>query len=108
MAAGGGCRMGRQREVGEDEDDVYVQTAFLPNRQILDGSSFYHSLDALEAGIFSGYKIDSSTTLSRLFMLKMRRGHLLGVVFQLLCGLEAAKSIGCSIMKAPFKIIGVS
>ncbi|GJS76384.1 RNA-directed DNA polymerase, eukaryota [Tanacetum coccineum] len=94
---------------------------------------------ALEAGIFSGYKIDSSTTLSHLFYaddavfigewshsnlrgimnilrcfsflsgmsINIQKSHLLGVSIPDVSVTEAANSIGCSIMKAPFKYLGI-
>ncbi|GJT95771.1 RNA-directed DNA polymerase, eukaryota [Tanacetum coccineum] len=94
---------------------------------------------ALEAGIFSGYKIDSSTTLSHLFYaddavfigewshsnlrgimnilrcfsflsgmsINIQKSHLLGVGIPDVSVTEAANSIGCSIMKAPFKYLGI-
>ncbi|GKA30100.1 RNA-directed DNA polymerase, eukaryota, partial [Tanacetum coccineum] len=93
----------------------------------------------LEAGIFSGYKIDSSTTLSHLFYaddavfigewshsnlrgimnilrcfsflsgmsINIQKSHLLGVGIPDVSVTEAANSIGCSIMKAPFKYLGI-
>nr|GEV22641.1 RNA-directed DNA polymerase, eukaryota [Tanacetum cinerariifolium] len=103
-----------------------VQSAFIHNRQILDG-------------IFSGYKIDSSTTLSHLlyaddavFIGEWSHSNLRGIMnilrcFSLLSGMsinihkshllgvgildgmvaEAANSISCSIMKTPFKYLGI-
>ncbi|GJZ24249.1 RNA-directed DNA polymerase, eukaryota [Tanacetum coccineum] len=94
---------------------------------------------ALEAGIFSGYKIDSSTTLSHLFYaddavfigewshsnlrgimnilrcfsflsgmsINIQKSHLLGVGIPDVSMTEAVNSIGCSIMKAPFKYLGI-
>ncbi|GJR22158.1 RNA-directed DNA polymerase, eukaryota [Tanacetum coccineum] len=70
-----------------------VQTAYLPN--------FTDS----RAGIFKGYKIDPSTTLSHLFYADDAKSHLLGVGIPDNCVAEAAKSIGCLIMKAPFKYL---
>ncbi|GJT40402.1 RNA-directed DNA polymerase, eukaryota [Tanacetum coccineum] len=118
-----------------------VQTAFLPNRQILDGpfiineilarcklkkqqamifkvdfAKAYDSVrwdyldDAVEAGIFKGYKIDPSTTLSRLFYADdtvFIESHLLGVRYPNNLVADDAKSIGCLIMKAPFKYLGI-
>ncbi|GJU11093.1 RNA-directed DNA polymerase, eukaryota [Tanacetum coccineum] len=92
---------------------------------------------AVEAGIFKGYKIDPSTTLSHLFYaddavfigewshsnlkgimnilrcfsllsgmsINIQKSHLLGVGIPDNCVAEAAKSIGCLIMKAPFKYL---
>ncbi|GJT51439.1 RNA-directed DNA polymerase, eukaryota [Tanacetum coccineum] len=63
---------------------------------------------AVEAGIFKGYKIDPSTTLSHLFYADyayVLKSHLLGVGIPDNCVAEAAKSIGCLIMKAPFKYL---
>ncbi|GJW90801.1 RNA-directed DNA polymerase, eukaryota, partial [Tanacetum coccineum] len=57
---------------------------------------------AVEAGIFKGYKIDHSTMLSHLLRYLLK-SHLLGVGIPDNCVAEAAKSIGCLIMKAPFK-----
>ncbi|GKB12295.1 RNA-directed DNA polymerase, eukaryota [Tanacetum coccineum] len=94
---------------------------------------------AVEAGIFKGYKIDPSTTLSHLFYaddavfigewshsnlkgimnilrcfsllsgmsINIQKSHLLGVGIPDNCVAEAAKSIGCLIMKAPFKYLGI-
>ncbi|GKA43319.1 hypothetical protein Tco_0736043 [Tanacetum coccineum] len=62
---------------------------------------------AVEAGIFKGYKIDPSTTLSHLFYADDAKSHLLGVGIPDKCVSEAAKSIGCLIMKAPFKYLGI-
>ncbi|GJS50252.1 RNA-directed DNA polymerase, eukaryota [Tanacetum coccineum] len=64
---------------------------------------------ALEAGIFSGYKIDSSTTLSHLFYADdaIRKSHLLRCRVIRCYVTEAANSISCSIMKAPFKYLGI-
>nr|GEY63568.1 RNA-directed DNA polymerase, eukaryota, reverse transcriptase zinc-binding domain protein [Tanacetum cinerariifolium] len=77
-----------------------VQTAFLPNRQILDG-----------------FKVDHSIMLSHLFYaddavfigmsINIQKSHLLGVGIPDNYVAEAAKSIGCSIMKAPFKYLGI-
>ncbi|GJZ71856.1 RNA-directed DNA polymerase, eukaryota [Tanacetum coccineum] len=93
----------------------------------------------IEAGIFKGYKIDHSTTLSHLFYaddavfigewshsnlkgimnilrcfsllsgmsINIQKSHLLGVGIPDNCVAEAAKSIGCLIMKAPFKYLGI-
>ncbi|GJT32085.1 hypothetical protein Tco_0922504 [Tanacetum coccineum] len=90
------------------------------------------------SGIFKGYKIDPSTTLSHLFYaddavfigewshsnlksimnilrcfsllsgmsINIQKSHLLGVGIPDNCVVEAAKSIGCLIMKAPFKYLG--
>ncbi|GKA48309.1 RNA-directed DNA polymerase, eukaryota [Tanacetum coccineum] len=62
---------------------------------------------AVEAGIFKGYMIDPSTTLSHLFYADEPKSHLLGVGIPDNCVSEAAKSIGCLIMKAPFKYLGI-
>ncbi|GKB78336.1 RNA-directed DNA polymerase, eukaryota [Tanacetum coccineum] len=93
----------------------------------------------LSGGIFKGYKIDPSTTLSHLFYaddavfigewshsnlkgimnilrcfsllsgmsINIQKSHLLGVGIPDNCVAEAAKSIGCLIMKAPFKYLGI-
>nr|GEU39579.1 RNA-directed DNA polymerase, eukaryota [Tanacetum cinerariifolium] len=93
---------------------------------------------AVEAGIFTGFKVDHSITLSHLFYvedavfigewshsnlkgimnilrcfsllsgmsIKIQKSHLLGVGIPDNYVAEAAKSIGCSIMKAPFKYLG--
>ncbi|GJZ25083.1 RNA-directed DNA polymerase, eukaryota [Tanacetum coccineum] len=102
------------------------------------GSSFIIPR-VLKAGIFSGYKIDSSTTLSHLFYaddavfigewshsnlrgimnilrcfsflsgmsINIQKSHLLGVGIPDVSVTEAANSISCSIMKAPFKYLGI-
>ncbi|GKA33664.1 RNA-directed DNA polymerase, eukaryota [Tanacetum coccineum] len=80
---------------------------------------------AVEAGIFKGYKIDPFTTLSHLFyaddavfigewshsnlkgIMNIQKRHLLGVGIPDNCVAEAAKSIGCLIMKTPFKYLGI-
>ncbi|GJY31016.1 RNA-directed DNA polymerase, eukaryota [Tanacetum coccineum] len=95
---------------------------------------------AVEAGIFTGFRIDPSITLSHLFYaddavfigewshanlkgiinilwcfsllsrmsINIQKSHLLGVGISDNIVAEAAKSIGCSIMKAPFKYLGIS
>ncbi|GKA34396.1 RNA-directed DNA polymerase, eukaryota [Tanacetum coccineum] len=95
---------------------------------------------AVEAGIFTGFRIDPSITLSHLFYaddavfigewshanlkgimnilrcfsllsgmsINIQKSHLLGVGIPDNIVAEAAKSIGCSIMKAPFKYLGIS
>ncbi|GKC16652.1 RNA-directed DNA polymerase, eukaryota [Tanacetum coccineum] len=62
---------------------------------------------AVEAGIFKGYKIDPSTTLSHLFYADDAKVIFLGSVIPDNCVAEAAKFIGCLIMKAPFKYLGI-
>ncbi|GJV76731.1 hypothetical protein Tco_1508315 [Tanacetum coccineum] len=139
-----------------------VQTAFLPNRQILDGPFIINELLArLNSGMASilvngsptsefhfhrGLKqgdplapIDSSLMLSYLFYaddavfigewsqgnlkgiihilrcfsllsglsINLRKSHLLRVGIPSSCVHEAATSIGCSVMQAPFKYLGV-
>ncbi|GKA51766.1 RNA-directed DNA polymerase, eukaryota [Tanacetum coccineum] len=95
---------------------------------------------AVEAGIFTGFRIDPSITLSYLLYaddavfigewshanlkgimnilrcfsllsgmsINIQKSHLLGVGIPDNIVAEAAKSIGCSIMKAPFKYLGIS
>ncbi|GJS15090.1 RNA-directed DNA polymerase, eukaryota [Tanacetum coccineum] len=95
---------------------------------------------AVEAGIFTGFRIDPSITLSHLFYaddavfigewsyanlkgimnilrcfsllsgmsINIQKSHLLGIGIPDNIVAEAAKSIGCSIMKAPFKYLGIS
>ncbi|GJY97028.1 RNA-directed DNA polymerase, eukaryota [Tanacetum coccineum] len=140
-----------------------VQTAFLPNRQILDGPFIINELlswwdplapylfilvmeslhlsvsRAVEAGIFSGIKVDPSLTISHLlyaddavFIGEWSDGNLRSIMHMLHCfslssGLkinlkksqllgvgvasdlltEAVVNIGCSVMKTPFKYLGV-
>nr|GEX21456.1 transposon TX1 uncharacterized [Tanacetum cinerariifolium] len=97
---------------------LYVHTAFLPNRQILDGGPFsslfvftHHGVSpliisrAVKAGIFIGFRVDHSITLSHLFY--ANDAVFIGVGIPDNCVVEAAKSIGCSIMKAPFKYLGI-
>nr|GEY05792.1 RNA-directed DNA polymerase, eukaryota, reverse transcriptase zinc-binding domain protein [Tanacetum cinerariifolium] len=94
---------------------------------------------AVEAGIFTGFKVDHSITLSHLFYaddvmfigewshsnlkgimnilrcfsllssmsINIQKSHLLGVGIPDNYVAEAAKSIGCSIMKAHFKYLGI-
>nr|GEY98299.1 RNA-directed DNA polymerase, eukaryota [Tanacetum cinerariifolium] len=94
---------------------------------------------AVEAGIFTGFRVDHSITLSHLFYtddavfigewshsnlkgimnilrcfsllsdmsINIQKSHLLGVGIPDNYVVEAAKSIGCSIMKAPFKYLGI-
>nr|GFD07528.1 RNA-directed DNA polymerase, eukaryota, reverse transcriptase zinc-binding domain protein [Tanacetum cinerariifolium] len=72
---------------------------------------------AVEAEIFTGFRVDHSITLSYLFYaddavfigmsINIQKSHLLGVGIPDNCVTEAAKSIGCSIMKAPFKYLGI-
>ncbi|GKB38179.1 RNA-directed DNA polymerase, eukaryota [Tanacetum coccineum] len=64
----------------------------------------------VEAGIFTGIKIDSALSISHLFMRTMRyllKINLLGVGVTDSLVNEATASIGCSVMKAPFKYLGV-
>nr|GEW48465.1 reverse transcriptase domain-containing protein [Tanacetum cinerariifolium] len=73
---------------------------------------------AVEAGIFTGFRVDHSITLSHLFYaddavfigmsINIQKSHLLGVDIPDNCVAEAAKSIGCSIMKAPLKYLAVT
>nr|GFB69578.1 RNA-directed DNA polymerase, eukaryota [Tanacetum cinerariifolium] len=69
---------------------------------------------AVEAGIFTGFRVDHSITLSHLFYAddavfigEWSHSNLKGVGILDNCVVEAAKSIGCSIMKAPFKYLGI-
>nr|GFA00566.1 RNA-directed DNA polymerase, eukaryota [Tanacetum cinerariifolium] len=94
---------------------------------------------AVEAGIFVGFRVDHSITLSHLFYaddevfigewshsnlkgimniircfsllsgmsINIQKSHLLGVSIPDNCVAEAAKSIGCLIIKAPFKYLGI-
>nr|GFB38208.1 RNA-directed DNA polymerase, eukaryota, reverse transcriptase zinc-binding domain protein [Tanacetum cinerariifolium] len=94
---------------------------------------------AVEAGIFTGFRVGHSITLSHLFYaddavfigewshsnlkgimnilrcfsllsgmsINIQKSHLLGVGIPDNCVAEAAKSIGCSIMKAPLKYLGI-
>nr|GEZ59313.1 RNA-directed DNA polymerase, eukaryota [Tanacetum cinerariifolium] len=72
---------------------------------------------AVEARIFTGFRVDHSITLSHLFYadnamfigmsINIHKSHLLGVGIPDNCVAEAAKSIGCSITKAPFKYLGI-
>ncbi|GJU44340.1 RNA-directed DNA polymerase, eukaryota [Tanacetum coccineum] len=93
----------------------------------------------IEAGIFTGVRIDHSTMISHLFYagdvvfidewsqdnlkgimhslrcfsllsglsINIKKSHLLGVGIPASYVNEAASSIGCSVMKAPFKYLGV-
>nr|GEW63964.1 RNA-directed DNA polymerase, eukaryota [Tanacetum cinerariifolium] len=60
---------------------------------------------AVDDGIFKGIKIDSSLTISHLFIRMMR--HLLGVGLSDDRVAAAASRLGCSIMKTPFNYLGV-
>ncbi|GJT16101.1 RNA-directed DNA polymerase, eukaryota [Tanacetum coccineum] len=130
-----------------------VQTAFLPSRQILDGSFVINELlsclssgmasvlinesptaefhfhcglkqgdplapylfilvmeslhlsfsRVVDAGIFKGIKIDNSTMISYLFY-----ADDVGVGIHDLIVAAAASTLGCSIMKTPFKYLGVT
>nr|GEU64793.1 RNA-directed DNA polymerase, eukaryota [Tanacetum cinerariifolium] len=94
---------------------------------------------AVEAGIFTGFRVDHSITLYHLFYaddavfigewshsnlkgimnilrcfsllsgmsINIQKSHLLGVGIPDNCVAEAAKSIGCSIMKDHFKYLGI-
>ncbi|GJT52968.1 RNA-directed DNA polymerase, eukaryota [Tanacetum coccineum] len=94
---------------------------------------------AVEAGIFTGIKVDPTITLSHLFYaddavfigewsqanlkgimhilqcfsllsgmsINIQKSHLLGVGISENYVVEAAKSIGCSIMKTPFRYLGI-
>ncbi|GJW43787.1 RNA-directed DNA polymerase, eukaryota, reverse transcriptase zinc-binding domain protein [Tanacetum coccineum] len=94
---------------------------------------------AIEAGIFSGLRIDSSTLISHLFYaddavfigewshenfigimqvlrcfsllsglsINIKKSHLLGVGIPIPFVEEAASMLGCSVMKTPFKYLGV-
>nr|GEY10762.1 RNA-directed DNA polymerase, eukaryota [Tanacetum cinerariifolium] len=69
----------------------------------------------IEAGIFTGIKIDSSTTLSHLFYADdavfigewSREKPTLGVGIPDSQVLEAATLIGCSVLHTPFKYLGI-
>nr|GEW25036.1 RNA-directed DNA polymerase, eukaryota [Tanacetum cinerariifolium] len=54
----------------------------------------------IDAGIFTGVRIDSSLMISHLFYAD-------DAVFIASCVYEAAMSLGCSVMKAPFKYLGI-
>nr|GEY27378.1 RNA-directed DNA polymerase, eukaryota [Tanacetum cinerariifolium] len=66
---------------------------------------------AVEAGIFTGIKIDSSLTLSHLLYADdavfIGECHLLGIGVSDVSVSEAANRIGCSVMKAPFWYLGI-
>nr|GEZ50889.1 RNA-directed DNA polymerase, eukaryota [Tanacetum cinerariifolium] len=72
---------------------------------------------AVEARILTGFRVDHSITLSHLFYaddavyigmsINIQKSHLLGVGIPDNCVAEAAKSIGFSIIKAPFKYLGI-
>nr|GEV87948.1 RNA-directed DNA polymerase, eukaryota [Tanacetum cinerariifolium] len=72
---------------------------------------------AVEGGIFTNFRVDHSITLSHLFYaddvvfigmsINIQNSHLLGVGIPDNCDAEAAKSIGCSIMKAHFQYLGI-
>nr|GEY03249.1 RNA-directed DNA polymerase, eukaryota [Tanacetum cinerariifolium] len=72
---------------------------------------------AVEAGIFIGFRVDHSITLSHLFYaddavfigmsINIQKSHLLGVGIPDNYVAEAAKSISCSIIKVPFKYLGI-
>nr|GFC92033.1 RNA-directed DNA polymerase, eukaryota [Tanacetum cinerariifolium] len=72
---------------------------------------------AIEAGIFTGIKIDSSFTLSHLFYaddavfigisINIHKSHLLRIRVSDASVFEAANRIGCSVMKAPFWYLGI-
>ncbi|GJR94426.1 RNA-directed DNA polymerase, eukaryota [Tanacetum coccineum] len=72
---------------------------------------------AVEAGIFTSIKIDPTITLSHLFYaddavfigmsINIQKSHLLGVGISENYVVKAAKSIGCSIMKTPFRYLGI-
>ncbi|GJW56219.1 RNA-directed DNA polymerase, eukaryota [Tanacetum coccineum] len=72
-----------------------------------------------DAGIFKGLKINNSTTVSHLFYAddavfvgewvedKRKKSHLLGVGIPNDSIAIAASTLGCSVMKTPFKYLGV-
>ncbi|GJR93502.1 RNA-directed DNA polymerase, eukaryota [Tanacetum coccineum] len=73
----------------------------------------------VDAGIFKGLKINNSTTVSHLFYAddavfvgewvedKRKKSHLLGVGIPNDSIAIAASTLGCSVMKTPFKYLGV-
>ncbi|GJV94416.1 RNA-directed DNA polymerase, eukaryota [Tanacetum coccineum] len=71
----------------------------------------------IEAGVFTGFRIDSSLMISHLFYaddavfiglsINIKKSHLLGVGIPDSIVNAAAESLGCSIMKTPFKYLGV-
>nr|GEY21683.1 RNA-directed DNA polymerase, eukaryota [Tanacetum cinerariifolium] len=99
-----------------------VQTAFFHNRQILDCFRVDHSITLsylfyADDEVFIGFRVDHSITLSYLFYaddevfigmsINIQKSHLLGVSIPYNYVAEAAKSIGCSIIKALFKYLGI-
>ncbi|GJW04814.1 RNA-directed DNA polymerase, eukaryota [Tanacetum coccineum] len=72
---------------------------------------------AVEAGIFTGIGISYSLTISHLFYaddavfiglsINVKKSQLLGIGISDSIVSEAAKSLGCSIMKTPFKYLGI-
>nr|GEV32347.1 RNA-directed DNA polymerase, eukaryota [Tanacetum cinerariifolium] len=136
-----------------------VQTAFLPNRQILDGpfilnkgdllapflfllvmESFHLAFSwAVDDGLFTGIRINSNVLISHLFYaddavflgdwstnnlkgilkilkcfsllsglsINLKKSHLLGIGLRDSIISEVADSISCSVLKNPFKYLGV-
>ncbi|GJY76385.1 RNA-directed DNA polymerase, eukaryota [Tanacetum coccineum] len=96
-----------------------VQTAFLPNRQILDWRThwtpylFILVMESLhlsfsrvvDAGMFRGIRIDSSLMISHLFYADDVVFIGVGVPHALI--IEAAMALGCSVVRTPFKYLGV-
>ncbi|GKC31773.1 RNA-directed DNA polymerase, eukaryota [Tanacetum coccineum] len=65
---------------------------------------------ATDAGIFKGLKIDSSLSCFSLLSgmsINILKSHLLGFGILENCVVEAAKSIGCSTMRTPFRYLGI-
>nr|GEY17594.1 RNA-directed DNA polymerase, eukaryota [Tanacetum cinerariifolium] len=61
----------------------------------------------IDAGFFTGVRLDASTTISHLFYVDDAKSQLLGVGIPSFKVNEAAAMLGCSVMKAPFKYLGV-
>ncbi|GJW89448.1 RNA-directed DNA polymerase, eukaryota [Tanacetum coccineum] len=71
----------------------------------------------IEAGVFTGFRIDSSLMISHLFYaddtvfiglsINIKKSHLLGVGIPDSIVNAAAESLGCLVMKTPFKYLGV-
>nr|GEV98791.1 reverse transcriptase domain-containing protein [Tanacetum cinerariifolium] len=93
-----------------------------PTLEIFTGFRVYHSItlshlfyadDAVFIGEWSHSNLKGIMNILRCFSLlsgmsiNIQKSHLLGVGIPDNCVAEATKSIGCSIMKAPFKYLGI-
>ncbi|GJU69237.1 RNA-directed DNA polymerase, eukaryota [Tanacetum coccineum] len=88
-----------------------VQTAFLPNRQILDGPFIINELLSWRVVTFQPYP--GNTNILHCFSLlsglsiNLKKSNLLGVGVRSEYVKDAAVNLGCLTMKTPFKYLGV-